>query len=88
MKVRNDICDKCGMEIEVPDYDMRQPFYDYRPELERAIFNHAWQCHREDFPPQFKSLTQFLKWLRTLEGQALIHETERIVRGEKCALDF
>ncbi|MBA7567358.1 hypothetical protein ES708_09069 [subsurface metagenome] len=83
MKVRNDICDKCGMEIEVPDYDVRQPFYDYRPKLERAIFEHAWQCHREDFPPQFKSLTQFLKWLRTPQGQALIHETERTLWEEK-----
>lgn len=82
VKVPNETCDKCGMEIEVPDYDMRPPFHDYRPKRERALFKHFWQHHCEDFPPQFKSLTQFLKWLRTPEGQGLIAETREELNSE------
>ena len=89
IKVKNHICTKCGAEIELPDFDETLPFYEYWQNVYRAFFKHAWQCHREDFPPQFTSLTQFLKWLRTPEGkewdrkQGLIAEAERIVRGEK-----
>ncbi|MBA7691597.1 hypothetical protein ES703_100145 [subsurface metagenome] len=75
IKVKNEVCSKCGTEIEFPDYDISGPFYDYRPKVERAIFKHFWQHHHEDFPPQFKSLTQFLKWLRDPQGQGLIAET-------------
>ena len=77
------------MEVELPDFDETRPFCEYWPKMDRAILKHAWQCHREDFPPQFTSLTQFLKWLRTPEGkewdqkQGLIAEAERIVRGKK-----
>ena len=82
-------CGKCGMEIQGPDWDTRYPFYTYIPKMKWAIFKHAWQYHRSDFPPQFTSLSQFLKWLRTPEGkgwdrkQGLIAEAERIVQGKK-----
>jgi len=87
MKVKNHICSKCGMPIELPDFDETQPFYEYVPKIDRAILKHAWQYHRDDFPPQFKSFTQFMKWVRTPEGkewnrkQSLIAEAERIVRN-------
>ncbi len=83
IKVKNEVCLECGMEIELPDFDISQPFYEYMPKWERALFKHSWQHHHEDFPPQFKSLTQFLKWLRTPEGQALIHDTERELWQER-----
>jgi hypothetical protein len=89
MKVRNHICAKCGMEVELPDFDETRPLYEYRRKMDRAILKHAWQCHRKDFPPQFTSLSQFMRWRRTPEGrewdekQGLIAEAERIVREEK-----
>ena len=79
----NEVCLECGRTIELPDFDIRQPFYEYMPKRERALVKHYWQYHREGFPPRFKSLTQFVKWLRTPEGQALIHEAEREVWEEK-----
>jgi len=93
MKVANHICTKCGMKVEVPDYDETRPLYEHFRKRERAILKHAWQCHREDFPPQFKSpqfksFTQFMKWITTPEGkewdqkQGLIAEAERIVRQQ------
>ena len=82
MKVPNDTCDKCGREIVLPDYDTSRPFYDYRPERERAIFKHFWQYHHEDFPPQFKSFTQFLEWLRSSQGQDLIAGTREELNSE------
>jgi len=69
MKIKNETCDKCGMEIEVPDYDETQPMSGYFPKWQRAVLKHAWQYHRVDFPPQFKSFTQFIKWLPTPEGK-------------------
>jgi len=86
MKVKSHICSKCEMEVELPDFDETRPFYEYVPKMDRAILKHAWQYHREDFPPEFKSFTRFMKWLRTPEGkewnqkQGLIAEAERIVR--------
>jgi len=88
MKTKNHICTKCGMEIELPDFNETRPISEYFPKSERAVLKHGWQHHREDFPPQFKSLNQFMKWFRTPEGkewggkQALVAEAERIVRGE------
>ena len=75
------------MEVELPEFDETRPVYEYLPKWRRAIFKHAWQCHHADFPPQFTSLTQFMKWLRTPEGkewdskQGLVAEAERMVRG-------
>jgi len=69
IKVKNDICDRCGMEIEVPDFDETRPMSVYFSKWERAILKHAWQHHREEFPQNLKSLTQFMKWLRTPEGK-------------------
>ena len=86
MKVKNHTCTKCGMEVELPDFDQTQPLYKYWPKMNRSILKHAWQHHRDDFPPRFTSLTQFMNWLRTAEGkewdqkQGLIAEAERIVR--------
>ena len=69
MKIKNETCDKCGMEIKVPEYDVTRPMSEYFPKWERAVLKHGWQHHREDFPPEFKSFTQFMKWLRTREGK-------------------
>jgi hypothetical protein len=75
------------MAIEVPDYDETRPISEYFPKWERAVLKHGWQCHRDDFPPQLKSFTQFMKWIRTPEGkewnhkQGLIAEAERVVRS-------
>ena len=88
MKVANHICTKCGMAIEIPEFDDTRPVSEYFRKCERAVLKHAWQCHREDFPPQFKSFTQFMKWRTTPEGkewdqkQGLIAEAERIVRQQ------
>ena len=87
MKLKDHICTKCGMAIEVPDYDETRPISEYFPKWERAVLKHGWQCHRDDFPPQLKSFTQFMKWIRTPEGkewnqkQGLIAEAERVVRS-------
>ena len=70
IKIKNEICGKCGMEIEIPDYDETRPISEYFPKWERAVLKHGWQHHRGDFPPEFKSFTQFMKWLRTPEGKA------------------
>jgi len=89
MKVKNHTCTKCGMEFEIPPWDMTSPFYRHVPRITKAILKHAWQYHREDFPPQVTSLTAFLKWVRTPEGrewdrkQGLLAEAGRIVRGEE-----
>lgn len=86
MKVANHICTKCGMAVEMPDYDDTQPLYEFFPKCERAVLKHGWQCHREDFPHQFRTFTEFMKWITTPEGrewdrkQGLIAEAERIVR--------
>ena len=69
MKLKNHICTKCGMEIELPDFDETQPISEYFPKWERAVLKHGWEHHREDFPPQFKSFSQFMKWLGTPEGK-------------------
>ncbi len=69
-KVKNHICDKCGMAIKVPDFDETQPMDKYWLKWERALLKHGWQCHREEFPLEFKSFTQFLKWFRSPEGKA------------------
>ena len=69
VKVKNHICSKCGMEIELPDFDETKPISEYFPKWERAVLKHGWQHHHEDFPPQFKSFTQFMKWLVTPEGK-------------------
>ncbi|GAI80740.1 unnamed protein product [marine sediment metagenome] len=69
IKTPNETCDKCGMEIEVPDYDETQPISKYFPKWQRAILKHAWQHHHGDFPQVLKSFTQFIKWLRTPEGK-------------------
>jgi len=69
MKLKNHICTKCGMEIELPDFDETQPISEYFPKWERAVLKHGWDRHREDFPPQFKSFSQFMKWLGTPEGK-------------------
>jgi hypothetical protein len=87
IKVKNHICSKCGLPIEVPDYDETRPISEYFPKWERTILKHGWQYHREDFPPQFKSFTRFMKWVRSPEGkewnqkQGLIADAERIVRN-------
>lgn len=36
IKVKNDICDKCGMEIDVPDYDETRPMSGFFKKYERA----------------------------------------------------
>ena len=88
MKVASHICTKCGMEVELPDYDETRPIYQYWPKVDRAILKHAWRQHPEDFPDEFSSFSQFFKWLRTSEGrkwdgkQALVVEAQRIVRGQ------
>ena len=69
IKVKNHICSKCSMEVEVPDFDDTRPISEYFPKWERAVLKHGWQYHRDDFPPQFKSFTKFMRWLRTPEGK-------------------
>ena len=69
MRIKNETCSKCGMELELPDYDETKPISEYFPRWERAVLKHGWQHHREDFPSQFKSFTEFMKWLRTPEGK-------------------
>ena len=70
MKLKNHICSKCGMEIELPDFDAEtQPISEYFPKWERTVLKHGWQHHREDFPPQFKYFSRFMNWLRTPEGK-------------------
>ena len=69
IKVKNHICTKCGTEIELPDFDETQPISEYFPKWERTVLKHAWEHHPEDFPPGFKSFSQFMKWLGTPEGK-------------------
>ena len=69
MKLKDHICTKCGMAIESPEFDDTRPVSEYFPKCERAVLKHAWKYHREDFPPQFKSFTQFINWLTTPEGK-------------------
>ena len=69
MKIKNEPCSKCGVEIEVPDYDETRPISEYFPKWERAVLKHGWQHHRSDFPPQLKAFSQFMKWLMTPEGK-------------------
>lgn len=89
-------CSQCGREIEFPAFDELEPFGKYAPKYNRAILKHAWAYHREDFPPEFTSLTQFMKWSTTPEGKAwdkkqfslaskdeILAEAERIIQGEK-----
>ena len=89
MKQKDHICTKCGMAVEVPDCDETRPISEYSPRWERAVLKHGWRYHREDFPPQFKSFTQFMKWVKTPEGkqwnhkQGAIAEAERIVRNNQ-----
>lgn len=82
------VCTKCGMNVPMPYWDDSLPLYKMFDKARRAILKHAWECHREDFPPQFTSLTKFLRWFTTPEGkewdkaQGLLAQAERIVRGE------
>ena len=69
IKVKSHICTKCGMEVELPDFDETKPVSEYFKKWERAILKHAWEHHHEDFPPEIKSFTQFMKWLVTPEGK-------------------
>ncbi|MBA7483034.1 hypothetical protein ES705_42160 [subsurface metagenome] len=69
IKVKNHICTKCRMEVELPDFDETRPVSEYFPKWERAVLKHGWQHHREDFPPQFKSFSKLMKWLITPEGK-------------------
>ena len=69
MKIKDHICSKCGMAVEVPDFDETRSISEYFPKWERVILKHGWDHHREDFPPQFKSFSQFMKWLRTPPGK-------------------
>jgi len=69
MKPKNHICTKCRMEVEVPDLDETKPMSEYWPKYERALLKHGWHYHREDFPQELKSFTQFMKWLITPEGK-------------------
>ena len=69
MKLKDHICTKCGMKIKLPEFDETRPISEYFPKWERAVLKHAWKYHREDFPHQFKTFTQFMKWLPTPEGK-------------------
>ena len=69
MKLKNHICTKCGMEIELPEFDEAQPISEYFPKWERTVLKHGWKYHHEDFPPQFKSFAKFMNWLVTPEGK-------------------
>lgn len=86
------ICAKCGMNVPMPYVDDLEPLYKQFPRAKRAIMKHAWECHREDFPPQFTSLTRFLRWASTPEGkdwdekQGILAQAERIVEeGRRSA---
>ena len=87
-------CARCGRDIEFPAFDDLEPFYKYHPKYERAVLKHAWEYHREDFPPQFRTFSEFLRWIKTPEGRAwdqkrwsladkdeVMAEAERIIRG-------
>jgi len=88
VKVANHICTKCGMTVEMPDFDETRPLYEHFRKCERAVLKHAWQYHREDFPPQFRTFTEFMKWITTPEGrewdrkQGMVAEAESIVRSK------
>ncbi len=69
MKIKNETCDKCGMAVELPDFDETRPISEYFPKWERAVLKHDWHHHRKDFPPEFKSFIKFMKWLTTPEGK-------------------
>ena len=69
MKIKNETCNKCGIDIETPDYDETRPISEYFPKWERALLKHGWQHHRSDFPPEFKSFTKFMKWSSTPDGK-------------------
>ena len=69
MKLKDHVCTKCGAAVELPDFDEAQPISEYFPKWERTVLKHGWDHHRKDFPPQFKSFSQFMKWLGTPEGK-------------------
>ena len=54
---------------DTPSLDEARPVSEYFPKWERAVLKYGWQHHRADFPPQFKSFTQFMKWLTSPEGK-------------------
>ena len=69
MEIKDHICTKCGMAIGLPEFDGERPVSEYFPKWERAVLKHAWKHHREDFPPQFKTFSEFMNWLPTPEGK-------------------
>lgn len=92
IKVTKEICAKRGMEIEIPSFDKRRPLYEYSRKWGRVILKHGWQYHRLDFPPQFKSFTQFMRWLSSPEGkewdqkQGSLDEAEGMVQESQRGL--
>jgi hypothetical protein len=91
-------CRICGEEIiyrkttSVPRDD---PFFNSLKEIrlagerhDRALLKHVWDKHRDEFPPEFKTFTQFYKWLKSSESRdwrlkrALVFEAEEIVTGQ------
>jgi len=89
MKVADHICSKCERAVQVPDWDDTEPFYKYFRRWERAVLKHGWLYHREDFPAQFTSFSQFMRWITTPEGwawdekQGVLIEAEEIIRTGK-----
>jgi len=88
-KVSTLTCRQCGRPIEVPAYDETQPFYKNFRRYERAVLKHGWLYHRQDFPPEFKSFSRFMRWITTPEGRAwdkkqrLMIEAEEMIRKGK-----
>lgn len=87
-------CKKCGAIIQLPDpafsadsYSEAKLAYWGRRQT-RAILKHAWDKHREDFPPVFSTFNEFMKWAYTPEGRAwdhkqgLLSEAEDLVSGK------
>jgi len=70
IKIKNEVCTKCDMEIKLPDYDETRAVSEYFPKWEREVLRHGWHHHHEDFPPQFKTFAKFMKWSVTPEGKA------------------
>lgn len=87
------VCKKCGATIQLPDpgFDKytftESKLSQYGRRRTRAILKHAWQAHREDFPSQFRTFTEFMRWIYTPEGldwdhkQGLLAEAENILKG-------
>ena len=82
-------CRKCGREITFRDWNPdTEPMHYAERRWARAVLRHGWQYHREDFPEDFRTFTEFMEWYYTPEGrewdakQGMIIEAERIVRGE------